>query len=248
MANEKEITTGLIGKYRITRRNCDKSLEVKGICTKKDREIQILTTEGSWIRTGYDVLNIEFVSATKMSPETRQFLNEEMKIIKEKEKLNDLITETNKKIQQLNAEEIRTIVNVVKSAGFMSNVEFENAIYENLKNKCGDWKVSANLYDPNKKYLQIYRDVYIEKYCRDKSFLYEEYDGTMQFYDECEKDENYKKILDKYRVTVPIKGYEKDFTEYLSLGDKDWLVYYQSVRIPVNEFTKEELAKILKKM
>ena len=94
--------------------------------------------------------------------------------------------------------------------------------------------------------MRFYIDVDIEKYFREASFIYEEYDGTIFLCDGAEKDANYKRYIKQYscRLSTHVKCEES-----LTVGgDKDFLGYVCSYEIPIKKPLTKEYAKELARM
>lgn len=111
--------------------------------------------------------------------------------------------------------------------------------------KSGDYSVKT--YGDNVRGSRIYIDtrVDIQKYFRESSFTFEEYDGTIMMTDDAEETPEYQQYIRKYSHPLPVK---QDLTyEQLSVGnDKDFLCYEAGYEIeikkPMTKKYAEELA------
>lgn len=91
-------------------------------------------------------------------------------------------------------------------------------------------------------YISRYAD--IQKYYHG-SLTEQEYDGTYQLRHDCEKDREYKRLIQKYSKPLSVK---MKISEELSLGDKDWLSYSGFYQIPIKKnMTKEYAAELANK-
>lgn len=142
---------------------------------------------------------------------------------------------------------------LAKSMGCLTLQEFVEELRNHFSKEILD---ALEAYEYNIEYsaygarysIDFIRTVYIQKHFREASFLYREYDGTMQFTDDCEQDRTYQKYIKMYERKIPFK--HMDFSSSLGIGDKDWLSYCGRYRldIPKEPLTKELAAKLAKKI
>lgn len=106
-------------------------------------------------------------------------------------------------------------------------------------NKSGDY--SCSIYG---KQIVLSTDVEIQKYFRESSFTYQEYDGSIMLTDDAKKQPAYQKYISKYSHPLPIKTPLSD--EYLSVGgDKDFLIYQAEYCIEIKKAMTKEYAQEL---
>lgn len=84
----------------------------------------------------------------------------------------------------------------------------------------------------------------IQKYCRNRSFIYEEYDGCCFIIDNPEKDKEYMRILRENSRKLNVSPKYK-LQECLNLGDKDTLYYTACYEIQLKQERTKEYAKEL---
>lgn len=131
-----------------------------------------------------------------------------------------------------------------ESRGLLTTEEFMTAFAKSLpaylQKEMGRFEL--RMYSENR--LDIEYTEYIEKYFRKGSFVYEEYDGTIQMCSDAKDDPNYKKYLKQYTKTLPVKQRP---VSYLGIGDKDWLYctseYRLDIKKPLTKEYAEEVAK-----
>lgn len=166
---------------------------------------------------------------------------EEMKI---KEKINNL----NKELQSISKDFNSFEEDMQHAKGLMTYAEFSKTVFENITKNVKDelerydyeFETPYGIPYNEEKNLYISRNVDIEKWFRSASFLYEEYDGTIHFTSDYEKDKNYQSILRRYSRPLSVK---MKFIETLALGDKDWLSYHATYEIPLKKPLTKEYAK-----
>ena len=151
---------------------------------------------------------------------------------KEKETISHEISEIAKQL-----EEIPSLITTAK--GFLPYQlfveEFKKALPSYILSEIKEYgyNFSSSYYGNGQvKDIKILRDKDIQKYFRNGSFVYEEYDGTIHMISDCEKDPEYKKYIRRSRK--PLSVNQKP-DEWLGLGDKDWLTYHAVYSIPIKK-------------
>lgn len=141
-----------------------------------------------------------------------------------------------------------------KARGFLSVTEFAEEVFKNLPVKMRNaikkdgWIFETPTgigYTLDRFYIS--RMVEIQKWVKENSFIYREYDGQLFTTDDCENDKCYKATLAKYRRLLPTKG---EITDCLDIADKATLYYTACYSVPYNrtELTAEYAKEIAKKL
>lgn len=120
--------------------------------------------------------------------------------------------------------------------------EFKNNLSSEVKMEMEKRDYSVSVY--NNHVIEIYRNKDIQKYFRESSFTYEEYDGCIMMDTDAEESEEYQGYIRKYRKPLSVKSKPR---EWLSLGDKDWLSYNCEYNIKIEPILTKEYAKKLAK-
>lgn len=159
--------------------------------------------------------------------------------------LAESVSRTGRKLIDDSAASIR------EASGLLSKTEFYDAFFDSLP---GNLKDEMRAYGYGSRMcsgigyrndeLSISREVDIEKYFRHGSFVFEEYDGTVQFVDHPEKDPGYQRILKEQSRPLSVSW---PLIETLWLGDKDWLGYSAAYQIPLKKPLTKAYAKELAK-
>lgn len=174
--------------------------------------------------------------------ETRSLLKDYaklyMKLKMEEEKYEKARKPLVEAMSQINTKTLR------ESRGLLTMEEFMLAFTKSLPAYLQREMEKFELLMYSEKQLEIEHTEYIEKYFRKGSFVYEEYDGTIQMCSDAKNDPNYKKYLKQYAKTLPVK---QKPVSYLGIGDKDWLycttVYRLELKKPLTKEYAEEIAK-----
>ena len=177
-----------------------------------------------------------------ISAETRMLLKEYAKLY-QKLKAEERKYEKSKKplqdaMKKNNAKTLRESRGLLTEEAFMNCLL--NALPSSLQTEME--KFVLLMYEEQ---LDIEHTEYIEKYFRKGSFVYEEYDGTIQMCSDAKNDPNYRNYLKQYAKTLPVK---QKPVSYLGIGDKDWLYCTTEYRIELKKpLTKEYAEEIAKK-
>lgn len=174
--------------------------------------------------------------------ETRSLLKDYaklyMKLKMEEEKYEKARKPLVEAMSQINTKTLR------ESRGLLTMEEFMLAFTKSLPAYLQREMEKFELLMYSEKQLEIEHTEYIEKYFRKGSFVYEEYDGTIQMCSDAKNDPNYKKYLKQYAKTLPVK---QKPVSYLGIGDKAWLycttVYRLELKKPLTKEYAEEIAK-----
>ena len=130
----------------------------------------------------------------------------------------------------------------------LSKSDFTAVLMENLpddikhKMKLGGWDFdSPTAISYSSKDLYISREEILDKYIGTTySFVYRDGYGNIRMRDECEKYKYYQSLLKSCRKELPIKA---EFTETLSIGDKESLIYSACYHIPLDKDLTPDYAK-----
>lgn len=181
-------------------------------------------------------------SVRNLPAETRNLLKDYVKLYQklkvEEEKYERARKPLEDAMKKINTKALR------ESRGLLTTEEFMTAFAKSLpaylQKEMGRFEL--RMYSENR--LDIEYTEYIEKYFRKGSFVYEEYDGTIQMCSDAKDDPNYKKYLKQYTKTLPVKQRP---VSYLGIGDKDWLYctseYRLDIKKPLTKEYAEEVAK-----
>lgn len=135
-----------------------------------------------------------------------------------------------------------------ESRGLLTREEFVSVFSKSLPAYLQREMEKFELLMYSEDHLSIEHTEDIEKYFRKGSFVYEEYDGTIQMCSDAKNDLNYKKYLKRYTKTLPVK---QKSVSYLGIGDKDWLYctteYRVELKKPLTKKYAEEVAKLFSK-
>lgn len=135
---------------------------------------------------------------------------------------------------------------IAKAKGYLTTSEFldefKNNLSREVKMAMTNYNYSVSVYNNHE--IEIYRHKDIEKYFRESTFTYEEYDGSIMMYEDAEESKEYQGYIKKYRKPLSVKSKPQ---EWLSLGDKDWLSYNCEYNIKIEPILTKEYAKKLAK-
>ncbi len=182
-------------------------------------------------------------STRGISPEARKLMNNYFKIYEKKRKEE---IRHQKEIQKLDQEmEVFTPAAIVNAMGLCTPLQFKEAFLDALpsrtKEQMEEYGYNIEIWGEQ---ISIERTDFIEKYFRKGSFVYEEYDGTIQMCTDCKKDKIYQAYLRKYSKPLNVKA---SHHSWLSIGDKDWLICTDEYRIDIRKPLTMEYAKELAK-
>ncbi|MDO4469851.1 MAG: hypothetical protein Q4C84_08410 [Bacillota bacterium] len=186
------------------------------------------------------IKNITFTKS--ITPEARKLLKDYYqaytKFQEEKERYQRAIEPLQKIIKGINKDTL------TQAMGLLTEEDFIQEFMKNLPSvvEFGLQEFSFEIYNG---ILNIEKRVDIQKYFKPCSFVFEEYDRTLQFTTDCERDKNYQMYIKKYQCLVP--GVKTKPHVYLSLGDKDWLSCTTSYDIPLTKPFTAAYAKELSK-
>lgn len=205
-----------------------------------DGEAFYVLYEDTWDRVAYRRVKLDNPQSTRVKPEVRKIYEDFLETVIEKEKiLNDI-----KKLENRNRE-LSCLIDeypnqLNKAMGLLTKEEFKNRILKafNLGSE-----YSCNLYDEK---IEIERRHDIEKYYRG-IITREEYDGTRIIVANTPKaKKEYNEILKRYSRHLPLKA---EYSNGLTLEDKDWLVIYEIYTIKFNKpLTEENCNKLIEKL
>lgn len=208
------------------------------VCEVKEGELIVFTTDAA--RFTLYTKNILACTTTRSIPaETRSLLTEYYKLYAkmkaERERHQKVIKPLEDAMKKIDAKTLRN------SMGLLSKEQFVNEFMKNLPSPLAKAIESfeCEIYGEQ---LTISCWKNIEKYFRKGSFVYEEYDGTIQLCSNCEKDKNYQAYVKKYQVPLPVKQKPQ---VYLSIGDKDWLICHTQYDIMLKKKLTADYAKEL---
>lgn len=218
------------------------SYEVVGVILEQEANYLIIFT-----MNGYEsqVLHryIKGITFTKsITLEARKLLKDYYqaytKFQEEKERYQRAIEPLQKIIKGINKDTL------TQAMGLLTEEDFIQEFMKNLPSvvEFGLQEFSFEIYNG---ILNIEKRVDIQKYFKPCSFVFEEYDRTLQFTTDCERDKNYQMYIKKYQCLVP--GVKTKPHVYLSLGDKDWLSCTTSYDIPLTKPFTAAYAKELSK-
>lgn len=130
----------------------------------------------------------------------------------------------------------------------ISKKDFTSVVTENLPSDIKEEmrKNGWNFDNPtaieySSKDLYVSREAVIDKYIGTSySFVYRDGYGDIRMRSECVKDRHYQSLLKNCRNELPIKA---KFTDTLSIGDKDTLIYSACYHIPLEKDLTPEYAK-----
>lgn len=174
--------------------------------------------------------------------ETRNLLKDYAKLYQrlkaEEEKFERAKKPIQDAMEKINTKTLR------ESRGLLTREEFVSVFSKSLPSYLQREMEKFELYMYSGKQLEIEHTEYIEKYFRKGSFVYVEYDGTIQMCSDTKNDPNYKKYLKRYTKTLPVK---QKPVSYLGIGDKDWLYctteYRVELKKPLTREYAEEVAR-----
>ena len=213
-----------------------KQYDIVGIiCEVTDRSFKIFRTTGRY--DAFRKSDIVKETSTRLPEETRTLLKNWYKLYLKKEEVIKKEYELDRQMRMIGEKELANSMGLLSKNEFMK--EFIQSLPEHLRCEVENMfrvELYGNVFD-------IECNKNIEKYLREEAFVYEEYDGTIQFITDCEKDKNYQAYIKKYKQVLPIKMKPNI---YLSLGDKNWLICCTNYRIelkkPLTKTYAEELA------
>lgn len=221
-----------------------KELEFIGILVDENEKEYTFITENNYCSSIYRKDVISLTSPRGYPSEARELLKKRYAAYKEEVKIKEKIKSLNDDLRNIKDKFKTFEEDIAHAKGLLTIEEFSKVLFDNLS-----WRLQSEI-ELNKYEFDTYRkdeicltrSVDIEKYCRNASFLYEDYDGTMHFDFDCEEDKNYKDLL---RCNSEKIGIKAEFSEGLSLGDKDWLYYHAEYSIPLKKPLTQEYAKRL---
>lgn len=190
--------------------------------------------------------NAKFVR--NISQETRRLLKEKLSLFEKRNNYYHKIHEIEMEINQTNKNISNVSDRITKEMGYLTESEFIEAFIKCLpayvRSMVNEYySVSIDSY--GNKTLEIEYTDRIEKYFREGSFVYEEYDGCMMMCSHAETDPNYQAYIKIHRKPLSVKT---KIHECLSLGDKDWLIYHGRYCLGITEeLTKDYAEKLAKK-
>ena len=177
----------------------------------------------------------------------------DIRVLKNADSAQERYEKIEEKINALKAERYEALKivgniseDIAKAKGHLTTSEFLDEFKNNLSSEVKmemekrDYSVSVY----NNHVIEIYRNKDIQKYFRESSFTYEEYDGCIMMDTDAEKSEEYQGYIKKYRKPLSVKSKPR---EWLSLGDKDWLSYNCEYNIKIESILTKEYAKKLAK-
>lgn len=127
-----------------------------------------------------------------------------------------------------------------QSRGLLTREEFVSVFSKSLPAYLQREMEKFELLMYSEDHLSIEHTEDIEKYFRKGSFVYEEYDGTIQMCSDAKNDPNYKKYLKRYTKTLPVK---QKPVSYLGIVDKDWLYCKTEYRVELQKPLTREYAE-----
>lgn len=170
--------------------------------------------------------------------ETRRLLKDYAKLYQklraEQEKYEKIRKPLADAMSKINTKTLR------ESRGLLTREEFVLTFTKSLPSYLQREMEKFELYMYSGKQLEIEHTEYIERYFRKGSFVYEEYDGTIQMCSDTKNDPNYKKYLKRYTKTLPVK---QKPVSYLGIGDKDCLYCTTEYRIELKKPLTREYAE-----
>lgn len=170
--------------------------------------------------------------------ETRRLLKDYAKLYQklraEQEKYEKIRKPIADAMSQINTKTLR------ESRGLLTMEEFMSVFVKSLPAYLQREMEKFELCMYSEKQLDIEHTEYIEKYFRKGSFVFKEYDGTIQMCSDAKNDPNYKKYMKQYAKTLPVK---QNPVSYLGIGDKDWLYCTTEYRIELKKPLTKEYAK-----
>ena len=207
------------------------------------RNGRIIEQDGS--NTGLLYTAYEKIRPTK---EQREALEAVSKLDEQKEKLENKIKKYQNEMRELQHKNQGLSSKVSNAFGRISRKEFveifENNLPEGLKEemKRNDYRIEQhNSMVFNS--ITIEREYFIEKW-HDSVMVYREYDDTAHLDTSSPEAEKLaRKYINRYSKPLPVKA---KVDSRLGLGDKRWLILYETYYLPVNENTKEEAEKLAK--
>ena len=247
----KELKKGDVRKIVCT----EPSFKCIGIVANNDGEwIEIITSTGQ-IRE-CRVSKIESAKAVRINPQLRAALKNALNVKVQVEDLDKQLAECKVNLMNKKYELSNTLHDIVDFSEEVDAKTFEKIFWESLDSRC---RTTLENYGFEPSYLwsgwssdehvRIMRTHDIEKYCRRSnwSFIEEEYDGCLFIVHDAEKDRNYKRLCNNCRKNISLTNAKMD--EGLSIGDKDWLTYFQSFNIPIKgELTRTNAKKLATKV
>lgn len=192
---------------------------------------------------------IKKVSQTRTNSATKEIFYDMYNICIRKEKLEKERDEAIRMIRQLQ-DILQKMPDKIQNAnGFLSYQEFigafANALPKNLKQEIDRFayrfETPMGICYSSENAIMLSRFADIQKYYHGV-LTEQEYDGTYQLRHNCEKDREYKRLLQKYSKPLSVK---QKINEGLTLGDKDWLSYSGFYQIPIKKNMTAEYAKNL---
>ena len=189
---------------------------------------------------------IASMSGTRGVPEeAKNIFKEMLKNRKAEEKAEEEKKKAEETVWKLKSERSKMEKELTAAFGLLTDSEFCDAFLHALPANVS-FAISRGNFrmDISDDSLRIYREEYIEKYFRQASFVYEEYDGTIFLKDNAERTKEYREYLNEYSRTLPVKA---KIAEWLSIGDKDCLTYHGEYRIPLKSKKDKKYAEELAK-
>lgn len=202
----------------------------------------------------------EEVFRTRNIPENvkvafKQVVNIQKQQDKETQKFEIIRQNYNTRISQLKQQREDATKQLRNAIGILSFNEFKTAFWEALP-EAVKTEIVRKGYTVNEpygicfnrnQYMYLSKYAMIQKYYRAGSFVYEEYDGTIQMYDNATEDATYQRYLKQYSSVI--NGINAPFVETLYLGDKDSLNYSACYKLKLPEIlTKDGAVELAKKI
>lgn len=209
--------------------------------------VEFITLECSYKAHNIPASNFDANFTRGISSETRALLKKKLSMFERLESYRDKMKELEREITKLKDELWLINKDITCSLGYLTESEFIDEFIKCLPDyvRVEIEKYSVSIDSYTDKFLDIEYSDHIEKYFRHGSFVYEEYDGNMMMCHNAEKDPSYQRYIKNHRRPLSVKT---KITEYLTLGDKDWLIYYGCYRLEITEnLTKEYAKKLAKK-
>ncbi len=186
--------------------------------------------------------NVSYVENPKVLRVLKNAVSAQERYEKIEEKINALKAERYEALKIVGniSEDIAKAKGHLTTSEFID--EFKNNLSSEVKMEMEKRDYSVSVY--NNHVIEIYRNKDIQKYFRESTFTYEEYDGCIMMDTDAEESEEYQGYIRKYRKPLSVKSKPR---EWLSLGDKDWLSYNCEYNIKIEPILTKEYAKKLAK-
>lgn len=240
--NIEDLKVGDIRKIKF--KTFGEDLTLKGLITQVGDHICITTDTGR--KDTICRKNIIEITSTRINPEIKEYFAEITKIIKQVNKLDEKLSSLKREKYALYSEISEIEIKVVNASGAMQADDFIGYIKKNMSPykldllEANGFKICATpdyiSYYPSEMAIYLCKTKYIEKYANPEkfSFIYREYDNTCMISNE---DKTYKELVNRYKKDLNMNNGRA----FLTLGDKDWLIFVQSYKINNKEraYTKK---------